>query len=202
MVRVEYFILNLLLTSLRHAPHSENGAHIERYELEMKSVEDLSWSRLFEHNGARRERFIVGLQRNHGYICRVRAYNAFGWSDWSLGSDVLRPGACVWLENEGGTAYLKWLEPKLTERRRVTLYHILSYELKGPLVTDHTVEDNNNEGKTSDQYKFLCAAENNYIIFEEFCRPNTRYVFKVRYQIDGEWTGDDATLLSEVIQLS
>ena len=175
---------------------------MESYELELKSTQDFAWSRSFQHSGARRERFIVGLQRNNGYICRVRAYNAFGWSDWSPISDVFMPGACVWLEKEGRTTFLKWFEPKLTEGRRVTLYHILAYELKGPLMTDHTAEDGSNEAKAAEQYILLCATEKSFIAFEEFCRPNTRYVFKVRYQIDGEWADDDATLLSEVIHLT
>ena len=111
------------------------------------------------------------------------------------------PGSSVWLEDEGGTAYLKWLEPKLTEHRRVNLYQISSYELKGPLVTDHTLDDHVTEGKRPEQFALLLETEKNALVFEEFCRPGTRYVFKVRYQIDGEWCGDDATLLSEVIQL-
>lgn len=163
-------------------------------------MNDDSWRRCFEHRGALRERFIVGLQRNHSYLCRVRAYNAFGWSAWSQHSEVFVPGTCVWLEYEGEIKYIKWLEPKLTEQRKVTLYQILSYQLNGPLLTDYTSKKDSTQDEKSEHFTLLCSTERNYVAFDDFCQSNARYVFKVQFQINGVWTKDDANFVSEVIQ--
>jgi hypothetical protein len=155
--------------------------------------------RYFKHKG-RRERFVIGLERGVAYLCRIRAENAIGWSDWSIASTVITPGMSVSVDTSVGVA-LRWMEPSLSLNRTVTGYEVLGYKLTGPLTTSHSQLDDQGGANTPQTFVSLCTTITCCATVTAQCPLNNKYVFKVRLQIDNEWLDDSMSLISEIIIL-
>ena len=164
--------------------------------------------RIIKHKNLNiRTKQMMGLEPHRPYIARVRCRNSFGYSHWSewCGPIIPQPGVYVLKYNqEECSVIIGWFKPMLKGFRKLTGYQAQICALAGPITKNIKVYQARSQRKEEDstmEFETLSDSLTTNELLVEDLRPGSKYMFRVRPQIDGVWCEWDLAVVSDVISV-